>query len=110
MQDEVERLRTCRYLRGRQMVERLRTLGYPISFERVQDIASGGNIVRPHVAQALVEAGGGGTQGDAFTPALLPGGGRGHVPNPAPRPLHPTGLTGTARGRLAMEHPCTWST
>src|SRR6266498_4780012 len=57
LQAELVRLRSERFLRGEVMVEKLRSLGYPISFERVAEIAGSGNIVRPHVAQALVEAG-----------------------------------------------------
>ncbi|HEY6679272.1 MAG TPA: PHP domain-containing protein, partial [Actinomycetota bacterium] len=56
-QSELVRLRSERFLRGEVMVEKLRSLGYPISFDRVREIAGSGNIVRPHVAQALVEAG-----------------------------------------------------
>ena len=54
---ELRRLQDDRYRRGEMMVEKLQELGYPITFERVREIAEGGNIVRPHVAQALVEAG-----------------------------------------------------
>ena len=54
---ELRRLQDDRFRRGERMVEKLQELGYPITFERVRAIAEGGNIVRPHVAQALVEAG-----------------------------------------------------
>ena len=40
-QEELSRLRDDRFWRGQQMVERLNELGYPISFERVQEIAEG---------------------------------------------------------------------
>src|SRR5689334_13078619 len=49
---ELERLQSDRYTRGERMVAKLQELGYPVSFERVRAIAEGGNIVRPHVAQA----------------------------------------------------------
>ena len=39
------------------MVQQLRRLGADIDLERVQALAPGGLITRPHVAQALVEAG-----------------------------------------------------
>jgi len=57
LQAELNRLRAERFLRGEAMVGKLQALGFPISFERVRHIAGSGNIVRPHVAQALVEAG-----------------------------------------------------
>lgn len=56
-QSELSRLRDQRLRRGELMVERLGELGVPVSWERVLEIARGGNVVRPHVAQALVEAG-----------------------------------------------------
>jgi 3',5'-nucleoside bisphosphate phosphatase len=55
-----ERLRSfreTRHRRGFAIVERLRTLGITISAERVDQLAAGGALGRPHVARALVEAG-----------------------------------------------------
>ena len=43
--------------RAEKIVAKLEGLGAPISFARVQEIAGDGSIGRPHVAQALVEAG-----------------------------------------------------
>jgi len=51
------RLRASREDRARQMVERLGAMGHGVSFDRVRDIAGKGAIGRPHVAQAMVEAG-----------------------------------------------------
>lgn len=55
-----ERLRSfreTRHRRGYAMVDRLRALGLNISPERVDQLAGGGAMGRPHVARALVEAG-----------------------------------------------------
>ncbi len=55
-----ERLRWLRENRGRRielMVERLAELGHPVSLARVMEIAQGGALGRPHLAQALFEAG-----------------------------------------------------
>jgi len=55
-----DRLRWLRENRGRRielMVERLGALGFPVSLERVKEIAQGGALGRPHLAQALFEAG-----------------------------------------------------
>jgi predicted metal-dependent phosphoesterase TrpH len=49
--------RETRQTRGRRMVERLRSLGYRIDAARVEQLAAGGSVGRPHVARALVEAG-----------------------------------------------------
>ena len=55
-----ERLRWLRENRGRRielMVENLVRLGYAVSLDRVREIARGGSLGRPHLAQALFEAG-----------------------------------------------------
>jgi 3',5'-nucleoside bisphosphate phosphatase len=55
-----ERLRWLRENRGRRidmMVEKLNALGYAVSIDRVREIARGGSLGRPHLAQALFEAG-----------------------------------------------------
>ena len=54
---ELKRLTDTRFRRGELMVEKLQELGYPIDFDRVRAIAGGDTIARPHVAQAMVEAG-----------------------------------------------------
>lgn len=53
----LERFQKSRLERGRRMVERLQALGLPISWERVQELAQGGTVTRPHVAEALLEKG-----------------------------------------------------
>lgn len=53
----LERLREGRLHRAERMVERLTELGAPVAFARVEVLAAGGAIGRPHVARALVEAG-----------------------------------------------------
>ena len=65
-QAELARLREGRVGRAEGMVQKLAELGYPISFERVQQLAGDGAIGRPHVAQALIEAGHVRTKGEAF--------------------------------------------
>jgi hypothetical protein len=66
LQEELARLRDTRWDRGRRMVEKLHDLGVNISWERVQAIAGGGAVGRPHVAQALLEKGHVGTVQEAF--------------------------------------------
>jgi predicted metal-dependent phosphoesterase TrpH len=53
----LDRLRDSRIGRAQRMVEKLNEQGMVINFKRVQEIAGDGAIGRPHVAQALVEAG-----------------------------------------------------
>lgn len=56
-QEELARLRDSRLNRARRMVEKLRQLGKPVAWERVEALAGEGAVGRPHIAQALVEAG-----------------------------------------------------
>lgn len=64
--ERLREFREVRLRRGVAMVEKLRTLGYQISLERVEQLAGGGAMGRPHVARALVEAGHVATVSQAF--------------------------------------------
>jgi len=55
--ERLRAFRVTRQRRGLAIVERLRSLGYDIRAERVDELAAGGSVGRPHVARALVEAG-----------------------------------------------------
>ena len=50
-------LRDSRKGRALRMIDKLRDLGMEIQWSRVEDLAQGGSVGRPHVAQALLEAG-----------------------------------------------------
>src|SRR5207249_3765848 len=108
LQAELERLRDDRFRRGERMVEKLQALGHPVSFERVREIAGGKNIVRPHVAQALVEAGVVETEEDAFTEELIADGGRADVQKHALHPLDALDLITKAGGVCVLAHPGMW--
>ena len=56
-QDLLREFRAGREDRGRKMVERLNLLGMEVSWERVEQIADGGAVGRPHIAQAMIERG-----------------------------------------------------
>lgn len=108
LQAELSRLRSERFLRGEAMVGKLQSLGYPISFERVRHIAGTGNIVRPHVAQALVEAGVVATEEEAFD-RLIGDDGPAYVPKHALDPLEALALVRRAGGACVLAHPGMWS-
>lgn len=105
---ELTRLREDRFTRGERMVARLQELGYPVTFERVKDIAQGGNIIRPHVAQALVEAGVVPTVKEAFSEELIGTGGRAYVEKHALHPSRALDLIHRAGGVCVLAHPGTW--
>lgn len=56
-QHTLKGFRDARLERAEQMVDALTRLGAPITLERVFEIAGEGSVGRPHVAQALLEAG-----------------------------------------------------
>lgn len=62
----LERARHDRRARAVDIVDRLRSLGRSLSWERVSELAGAGVIGRPHIAQALVEAGYVGSVREAF--------------------------------------------
>jgi predicted metal-dependent phosphoesterase TrpH len=66
-------LRADRLGRAERIATRLAGAGYPISWDRVADIAAGASIGRPHVARALVEAGVVGSVDEAFATLLRSG-------------------------------------
>ncbi len=57
LQSALTRFRDGREHRAQRMVERLAELGLEVSWERVRELSGGGAIGRPHIAQAMVEAG-----------------------------------------------------
>ncbi len=71
--DRLAELREGRIHRGRRMVELLAKLGIHIRWERVEQIAAGASVGRPHVGQALVEAGYARTIDEAFDKYLARG-------------------------------------
>lgn len=93
-----ERLRWLRENRGRRielMVENLRRLGYPVPLERVVAIAQGGSLGRPHLAQALFEAGHVRSYDAAFETLIA---------KDAPGYVARVGLTPVEAVRLVREH------
>ncbi|HSW57255.1 MAG TPA: PHP domain-containing protein [Dehalococcoidales bacterium] len=57
LHDHLIRLRNSRVERARKMIGKLRGLGVKIDYERVEELAAGGSLGRPHIAQALLERG-----------------------------------------------------
>jgi hypothetical protein len=104
-QGELLRLREDRWTRGQRMVEKLQALGYPVTFERVSEIAQGKNIGRPHVAQALVEEGVVPELKEAFTDELIGTGGRAYVEKHALGTLDALALVKRAGGLAVLAHP-----
>ena len=96
-------LRLGRTDRGRAMVERLGTLGLPLRWERVEELA-GGSVGRPHIARAMVERGYIETVAEAFDRYI--GKGRpAYVDRPTLTPAESVELIHGAGGVAVVAHP-----
>jgi len=62
----LQRMRASRQERAQKMVVKLSKLGMNIEWQRVRELAQGGLVCRPHVAQALFEKGYVGSEKEAF--------------------------------------------
>ena len=89
------------------MVEKLQELGYDISFERVREIAGDDLIARPHIAQAMVEAGIVEQEKDAFD-RFISDDGVAYVPKHALDPQDALALIRGAGGVCVLAHPGMW--
>ena len=56
-QETLERFRNGRIVRAQRMLEKLAGMGMKLDWERVAELAGGGTVGRPHVAQAMLEEG-----------------------------------------------------
>jgi predicted metal-dependent phosphoesterase TrpH len=104
-----DRLRWLREHRGRRvelMVEKLKALGYPIALERVMEIAQGGSLGRPHLAQALFEAGHVPTYDSAFD-TLIAKDAPAYVSRIGLSPLEAVQLVVAHGGVPSLAHPFT---
>jgi 3',5'-nucleoside bisphosphate phosphatase len=96
--------RQARERRGHAMVDRLRALGYDISAARVDELAAGGAVGRPHVARALVERGYAKSVSDAFD-ELIGTGKPGYVEKERFRLGEAISMIRSAGGVTSVAHP-----
>lgn len=104
-----ERMKWLRENRGRRielMVQNLNRLGYPVSLARVQEIAQGGSLGRPHLAQALFEAGHVPTYDSAFD-TLISKESPAYVSRVGLAPLEAVELVRKHNGVPSLAHPGT---
>jgi len=104
---ELLRLTATRFRRGEMIVEKLRELGFDVSLERVLELAGGEAIARPHIAQAMVEAGIVTDEKEAFD-RYISDEGLAYVPKHALPPLDALRLIGQAGGVCVLAHPGMW--
>jgi len=104
LKGERSRLRENRLGRGEAIVRNLIRAGYPIRWERVQAIAGDGAVGRPHIGQALVEAGVVSSVHDAFA-ELLSSDSPYYVPKADSEVRGMIGLIRAAGGVAVIAHP-----
>jgi predicted metal-dependent phosphoesterase TrpH len=104
---ELLRLTATRFRRGEMIVEKLRELGFDITIERVLELAGGDAIARPHIAEAMVEAGIVADEKEAFD-RYISDEGAAYVPKHALPPMEALRLIGEAGGGCVLAHPGMW--
>jgi 3',5'-nucleoside bisphosphate phosphatase len=104
-----DRLRWLRENRGRRielMVEKLNALGYGVELSRVLEIAQGGALGRPHLAQALFEKGYVKTYDEAFD-SLIAKDAPAYVARVGLTPFEAVALVREHGGVASLAHPGT---
>ncbi len=97
-------MRDDRLWRAQRMVQRLGELGHPIAWERVLQIAGEGVVGRPHIAQALLEAGYVGSITEAFD-RFIADHGPAYVERMKLTPAEAIAMVHAAGGVAAVAHP-----
>lgn len=102
---QLELHRDDRIWRAQAMVQRLNELGVPVTFARVREIAKGDSIGRPHIAQAMVEAGVVPNTTAAFTQEWIANRGQAYVERHTLSPEEAIRLIRGAGGVAVIAHP-----
>ena len=100
----LQRIRESRVGRAQKMVERLQELGAPIEWTRVQDMAHGESICRPHIAQALLEKGFVRSEREAFD-EYIGRNGPAYVEREKIQPSEAVRIIKSAKGLPVLAHP-----
>jgi hypothetical protein len=100
----LEKIRESRVGRAQKMVEKLQELGAPIEWSRVQDMAHGESICRPHIAQALLEKGFVGSEREAFD-KYIGRNGPAYVERDKIRPSDAVRMIKSVSGLPVLAHP-----
>jgi predicted metal-dependent phosphoesterase TrpH len=104
LEAELMRLRVSRRERAQKMIEKLDSLGMKIEWQRVQELAKGGTVCRPHVARALLEGGFVQTEREAFD-KYIGHNGPAYVEREKLLPTDAVRLIMDARGLPVLAHP-----
>ena len=102
------RIRAGREERNVRMVERLTSLGLPVTMDEVRCHAGGGIVARPHIARVLVEKGYATSLNDAFA-RYVGKGGLAYVSRYRPSQEEAIEVIHAAHGAAVMAHPRFWT-
>lgn len=104
LRDEMDRLRNERHRRAQEIVAKFIALGIEVDFARVEELAGGAPIGRPHIAKAVVETGAVATTQEVFDEWLADGG-PAYVQKYAVGPVRAVELIRGAGGVAVVAHP-----
>ena len=102
----LDRFRNSRIVRAQGMIAKLEKLGVNIDWQRVQEIAGGSSIGRPHIAQAMLEKGYITSMKQAFTD-YIGRDGPAYVEREKMTPAEAVELILKAKGLPVLAHPLT---
>jgi predicted metal-dependent phosphoesterase TrpH len=100
----LQRLRDSRLERAQRMIAKLGKLGMKIEWQRVLELAQGGSIGRPHLAQALLEKGYVSSEKEAFDKYIAHNG-PAYVERYKLLPVEAVNLVTDAKGLPVLAHP-----
>jgi len=102
----LETMRNSRVERAHKMIDNLAKMGVRLEWQRVQEIAGGGALGRPHIAQAMLEKGYINSIQDAFR-NYIGHGGPAYVERDKLTPAEAVALILKADGLPVLAHPLT---
>ncbi len=100
----LEKIRESRVGRARKMIEKLRKLGKPLEWQRIQELARGESVCRPHIAQAMLEKGYVVSEHEAFD-KYIGRNGPAYVEREKIKPVEAVEIIKKARGVPVLAHP-----
>ena len=100
----LQKLRDSRLGRAQQIIAKLGNLGMKIEWQRVCELAQGGSVCRPHIAQALFEKGYVGSEKEAFN-KYIGHDGPAYVERYKLLPVEAVELVRDAQGLPVLAHP-----
>ena len=108
-QEKLTAFRQKRMQRIAAMTEKINSLGYAVDYQRVLELAAGGSVGRPHLADAMVERRHVKTRKEAFD-RFLKQGGPGYLEGDGPSAAECIAIIRSAKGVPVLAHPSYYTT